>query len=241
MSATLTDLQFLLRAILIDPADDFPRIQLADALEEDGQTERAEFIRVQVELAEWKASELCVHNTRPHYKYRHGKTCITFRQGGNCPCKGQALAERNRLMLNIAYHHWLPVYAPGMESSRWHRGFISEAHLPLAAFMDHAAALFAAHPITAVTLTDREPNGCHFAGSWAWSTQTPKKYADDVVIGGSAALDLSLFDLLDGHIGWLGGSIKLYESRDAAINAVPRACVIHGRNLNGLLPLEAHG
>lgn len=41
----------LFQAILADPADDFPRLLLADVLEEAGQGERAEFIRVQIELA----------------------------------------------------------------------------------------------------------------------------------------------------------------------------------------------
>lgn len=40
----------LLRKVLEDPADDMPRLVLADWLEEHGEEERAEFIRVQVEL-----------------------------------------------------------------------------------------------------------------------------------------------------------------------------------------------
>lgn len=45
------DRQALYAAILADPADDVVRLAYADALEEDGQRERAELIRVQVELA----------------------------------------------------------------------------------------------------------------------------------------------------------------------------------------------
>lgn len=41
----------LLRGILDHPADDLPRLVYADWLDENGQAERAEFVRVQVELA----------------------------------------------------------------------------------------------------------------------------------------------------------------------------------------------
>lgn len=41
----------LLRAILDDPGSDVARLAYADRLEETGEGERAEFIRVQVEIA----------------------------------------------------------------------------------------------------------------------------------------------------------------------------------------------
>lgn len=46
MTAT-TDVAGMLRAVLRDPADDTARLVLADALDEAGERERAEFIRVQ--------------------------------------------------------------------------------------------------------------------------------------------------------------------------------------------------
>ncbi len=50
----LADLALLLRAVIANPADDAPRLVYADALDECGQHERAEFIRVQCELANGK-------------------------------------------------------------------------------------------------------------------------------------------------------------------------------------------
>lgn len=47
----MNTLEGLLRAVIADPADDLARLAYADALEEAGQDARAEFIRVQVELA----------------------------------------------------------------------------------------------------------------------------------------------------------------------------------------------
>lgn len=46
----MSDLDALLAAVLAAPADDLPRLVVADWLEEHGEPERAEFIRVQCEL-----------------------------------------------------------------------------------------------------------------------------------------------------------------------------------------------
>lgn len=43
--------QPFLDAIIAEPADDRPRLVFADWLEEQGQSDRAEFIRVQCEIA----------------------------------------------------------------------------------------------------------------------------------------------------------------------------------------------
>ena len=47
----MTERDGFLAAIIADPTDDTPRLQYADWLEEHGEQERAEFIRVQCELA----------------------------------------------------------------------------------------------------------------------------------------------------------------------------------------------
>jgi uncharacterized protein (TIGR02996 family) len=57
--AAMSDEKALLAAIWAEPQDDTPRLVYADWLEENGQPERAEFIRVQCELAqfdEWDES-----------------------------------------------------------------------------------------------------------------------------------------------------------------------------------------
>src|SRR5262245_14016045 len=47
----MSDRAALIGAVLDHPADDTPRLVFADWLEENDQPERAEFIRVQIELA----------------------------------------------------------------------------------------------------------------------------------------------------------------------------------------------
>jgi uncharacterized protein (TIGR02996 family) len=53
----MSDREALLAAILANPDEDTPRLMFADWLDEHGQPERAEFIRVQIELARLRAAE----------------------------------------------------------------------------------------------------------------------------------------------------------------------------------------
>src|SRR5437762_1438584 len=55
--ATMVDDATFLAAILAGPDDDGPRLVYADWLEEHGDTERSEFIRVQIELAHTPVEE----------------------------------------------------------------------------------------------------------------------------------------------------------------------------------------
>ena len=61
---TMTDGDALYRAILAAPEEDTPRLVYADWLDENGQPNRAEFIRVQIELAQIPPSELVPWNKR---------------------------------------------------------------------------------------------------------------------------------------------------------------------------------
>lgn len=66
---TATDLDTMHRAVLLDPADDIARLAFADACEEAGLADRAEFVRVQVELDAFQ----WVHNLRSgEYDARDG-------------------------------------------------------------------------------------------------------------------------------------------------------------------------
>ena len=54
----------LLQAIILNPAENEPRLQYSDWLQEQGQDERAEFIRVQCELSSFSCRPSFVHNMR---------------------------------------------------------------------------------------------------------------------------------------------------------------------------------
>jgi uncharacterized protein (TIGR02996 family) len=84
----------LLRAIVEDPADDVPRLLLADVLEEAGDEARAEFIRVQCRIAtldaDMMSTEDCGHPDCPGCKER------------------RALRRRERELLVKHWHKWCP-------------------------------------------------------------------------------------------------------------------------------------
>jgi uncharacterized protein (TIGR02996 family) len=76
--------QALLYAVLAQPQDDAPRLVLSDWLEEQGQQERAEFIRVQIEVAQREAD---------------GRDRSECSWGGTCVCRSHALRRRERALL----------------------------------------------------------------------------------------------------------------------------------------------
>lgn len=89
----MSDRDALLAAILSDPADDLPRLIYADWLNENGESERAEFVRVQVE------SSRCKPCDQLH--------CWP----GNSACSGECeLRRREReLFTHVAVFDWFPV------------------------------------------------------------------------------------------------------------------------------------
>lgn len=148
----MTTLDSLLAAIL-DPATDCDAVRLvmADALEEAGQDERAELIRVQIRID------------------RLNTELMNEEDYGNPNCKGC----RERLVLLVCEQElirsqrgaWLTRYPWVDIASLRHgavqdgraflfdRGFVEEIHCPAADWLSHADTLTAAHPIRCVTLT----------------------------------------------------------------------------------------
>ncbi len=95
----MTDDEALLRAITDQPDEDTPRLVYADYLDEQGQHDRAEFIRVQVELAQLPAND---------------------------PRRNQ-LYERQAQLLHAHHRKWLPShwhFSP-YHGVTWRRGFIT--------------------------------------------------------------------------------------------------------------------
>ena len=140
-----TDLAALLRGILVNPADDAPRLIYTDALDEAGLGWRAEFIRVQIDVfrfdhtlqryaLDWKDAEkytwLC---QRQLEIYNERKTDLILD------------SERNEFPF-----------------CRFTRGFAEQIILPSTTFFQRPRRfdlkkVFAAHPITSVTLRDKVP------------------------------------------------------------------------------------
>ncbi len=100
----MTPDQAFLQDIRANPEDDTPRLIFADWLTENGQPQRAEFIRVQVELA---------------------------RLADDDP-RREALADRQDELLAAHGDEWRPVRESGALGATFHRGFVEEVHLDTA-------------------------------------------------------------------------------------------------------------
>ena len=107
----------LLRAVIDRPDDDLPRLAYADFLEEAGDAARAEFVRVQVELARLPDHD----HARP------------------------ALEDREHDLLAAHEAGWLGEAASAVEW-HWHRGFVEEVASSPRWMLDTGDGLSAAHP-----------------------------------------------------------------------------------------------
>jgi uncharacterized protein (TIGR02996 family) len=250
----MTDRAALLRAILEDPADDAPRLVYADWLDEHGDIARAEFIRLQCTLARPDAPE-----PECDYPFPNLRAIGKFTKRCRCPC-----CRLRRREWTIWRHHgcdWQGEYLrpiveedvreslatgrPLRDGRNWldpatrcefARGLIATICLPAAAFFEHAAALFAAHPITSVRLTDREPGQFGNTRRWYWTMQTtdttyPKH-----------TLPPDLMALVGGRPvhGPVCGDERFTRDWDTdteAVAAMSSACIAFGREAAGLPPL----
>lgn len=227
----MTDRAALLRSIIEDPADDAPRLVMADWLDEQGDSRWASHIR-------W-----AIANPQNH---------------GVCLCAFQpAACDRCEILgESVKVIPWRAEF--GETHYVEHRGFVAEVRLPTAAFVGGpceqcqgeghltpgngpphwidcpvctgtgrtagiAAELFRAHPVTEVWLVDKRPLQVddapeHGRRTFAW-------------FSGPTLSETSPHHLPDSLIydcrAW-------YETRADADAALSRACVRFGRQSAGL-------
>jgi uncharacterized protein (TIGR02996 family) len=119
----MNDAAFI-QAIRDEPHDDVPRLVYADYLEDEGQSLRAELIRIQCELS-------CGVKDR-----------------------GRAVEMLGRMRELVIHHRaqWLGPLALHAPVAIFERGFIEEVALPARGFLQDAPAIMAAHPITRLIL-----------------------------------------------------------------------------------------
>lgn len=142
----MTTADQLLHVILDNPEDDNIRLVYADCLEENGQVERAEFIRVQVELA---GLSPCGGG------YAIG--------AGQCPVCARILAlrRRERELLSEHYRQWMWSDLLGVTGrvfwedavKTYRRGLVEAVTLSAEDALAHLDAVLACLPVTEVTLT----------------------------------------------------------------------------------------
>lgn len=249
-SMPMTTREALHRAILENPDEDDVRLRYADLLQEEGEGDRAEFVRVQCELA---SRDGCRNCSRLTVAARAFNMSAPVRY---CP-KCVHLRRRERELFHLLdfpiLGHDKPLHALRLTPDELDRcellrkglvsrGFVSEVRLPAAAFTEEVArALFSRHPIAKVVLSDKKPDLYHFSGVRRDERPNPSfDWWDGEVF------DADEPDNIPNHLylimarqhpllvkdDWIE-----FSARDAAIAALSDACVLWGRELAGLSPL----
>jgi uncharacterized protein (TIGR02996 family) len=173
----------LLADVLADPAADVPRLIYADWLEDAGEEERAELIRVQIDM------ETHCFLTRKAPPHETGRVPVPARclceLGGTCD-----LRRRERKLL-AEHLEWSDGFARavGVEGTyfrtdaaaqhqyghtKWQycRGFVEVVELTAADWVAHGKKLVRVAPLCEVRLSDMVPSSYHAVGSvrsfWWW-------------------------------------------------------------------------
>jgi uncharacterized protein (TIGR02996 family) len=115
-----------LRDIVEHPQDDAPRLVYADWLDDHGQAERAEFIRLQIELA-----------------------------AGQAPARRRAeLYRRQDDLLRAHELAWVGPLSELVQRARFVRGFVERVTVLAEDFLRHGAKVFELAPVRHVVLTE---------------------------------------------------------------------------------------
>ncbi len=114
----------LLRAVLADPDDDAPRLIYADWLDENGECERAELIRLQIALAH-------THEAAPSYPLWRRR-------------EGELLAAHAA--------PWAGGLTGIAQRCTFRRGFVEEVEVAAPVFLRHGERLFEGAPVRTVAL-----------------------------------------------------------------------------------------
>lgn len=163
----------LLAAVLAEPDDDGVRLVAADWWEEHGESERAEFVRVQVELA--RGAD-CLKPLGTLAGFPVVSTA--------CDCRPCTLGRREQELEDRHGGGWFDFpegVAEGPISYRFRRGLVHALRLNAADWLAHAAALYwhpdqqrpcppTAQPVREVTLTSQPKlqRGGTPSGDWKY-------------------------------------------------------------------------
>lgn len=140
----------LLRSILENPREDLPRLVYADWLDEAGEAERSEFIRLQCELARTAEPPITVHTNKP---------CAFGLADPKCPrCKFGLDLMREQELLRESGVKWIGFDAPNWQTEMngaigrvgatgkprliFARGFLSSVTLDWQTWLRHHDGLF---------------------------------------------------------------------------------------------------
>lgn len=152
-----------MRAILANPDDDTVRLVAADFLEENGETARAAFIRVQCALADLERSGRGASREAAELR-KQERAYIGPLSHDRVLWAAEACPELVRLSPPRRGGPALAMPAPeGAERLGWRRGFVESVVCPAAEWLRHGAAVRERQPVRDVTLTR-----CDLVGRDEW-------------------------------------------------------------------------
>lgn len=155
---THPDYRAMLAGIRADKADDLKRLVLADWLEEHGQAERAELIRVQCRIAEIRRDCMC-GGCRTSGQHHNGP-CGIDRERVELPdgtTRNALLRIRNTRLVESLFASVLSPAALAGCSWDWDRGFVHTVRGPLASLIGVLPALVRDGVVERIEVTDRDP------------------------------------------------------------------------------------
>jgi uncharacterized protein (TIGR02996 family) len=139
------DERAFLDAICEHPDDDTARLVFADWLAENGDPDRGEFIRVDVELARTPPT------TEDDERRR------------------RVLLDRRAAILKCRAKDWLAPFSPWAKDSSFERGFVQSLNVSGSAFLQNAERWYALTPLNRVRFTNC---GVWDRGSMVWIAET---------------------------------------------------------------------
>lgn len=174
----MTDCDAMLAAILSDPADDLPRLMYADWLDENGESERSEFVRVQVELSRYKHGTGKCPTCRVLSGEVHKEGCEYFR------LKTKENDTAHKYILGRGEWNAPIIAALGLQPLQddfagqwyWVRGFVASVRLSWKDWLHHHEALYW-HPKQTVECPKCNGRGGYDEyrgiGEWDWASCPP--------------------------------------------------------------------
>ena len=170
-----------LSAIIADPADDTVRLAAADFLEENGDPDRAAFIRIQIDLARLVAdgerkNQDAIDRLRLKEREFLGPLSLNVKLWAAEACP-------ELVTMTVGDGVGIDVAVTGSERLAWGRGFVEGVTCPAELWARHGSAVRRRQPIRRVILT-----GCDRVGRGQWYAIIPSiKRLQMVVIQGAEA------------------------------------------------------
>lgn len=164
----MTEREALIAAVIQHPDDDTPRLIFADWCEENGEPERAAFVRVQCEIARMSLQDkfasipgqvlvrLSGGDVVPAFgnEQVRGNTVVGFQTKEVKTERFSRLYTEQRLAWSLVGTRDAHAIGVPLFPLDWYdRGFLNQVTLGWTTFRDHADTLTASHPIREVTLT----------------------------------------------------------------------------------------